>query len=54
MKTMRLMPDVIAQFAEFGREGGKRRAASLSPARRKEIAKKAAKASAAIRQVKKG
>lgn len=54
MKRMKLTPEMTAQFAKFGREGGMLRAARLSPTRRRAIAKKAAKASVIARQVKKG
>lgn len=37
-------PDAVARGRKGGKKGGKSRAASMSPARRKQVAKKAAKA----------
>ena len=42
--------DPYAAFREFGREGGKARAAKLTPQRRSAIARKAGKASAKKRR----
>jgi hypothetical protein len=36
--------EIRAYFAKFGREGGKARAKKLTPARRQEVARKAAQA----------
>ena len=45
--------EVMAAFRLTGSIGGKKRAASLTPARRRRIAMKAAKASAEVRRRKK-
>jgi hypothetical protein len=46
--------DISKLFSDLGRKGGKARAKSLTPARRKEIATKASKAAAGKRIKKKG
>jgi len=45
--------DISKLFSDLGRKGGKARAKSLTPARRKEIATKASKAAAEKRIKKK-
>ncbi len=46
--------DISKLFSDLGRKGGKARAKSLTPKRRKEIATKASKAAAEKRIKKKG
>jgi hypothetical protein len=47
---MKLPHEIAEQFAKFGRRGGKKRAAKLSARQRREIAKKAGKASGEARR----
>jgi general stress protein YciG len=46
--------DISKLFSDLGRKGGKARAKTLTPERRKEIARKASKAAAEKRTKKKG